>query len=100
MYHVQLLDNLDVHHKLGFKRISRSLLILGEPGFGKSVTLLELARSLLELTGEDDMQPVSLVLGLSYWSNFPTKSEDWVAHEFVSKCQAPKCVDYRWLSER
>jgi hypothetical protein len=36
---------------------------------------------------------------LSYWSNFPAKSEDWVAHEFVSKCQVPKCVDYRWLSE-
>jgi predicted NACHT family NTPase len=64
-----------------------------------AVTLLELARSLLELTGENDMQPVPLVLSLSYWSNFPTKSEDWVVHEFVSKYQVPKCVDYRWLSE-
>jgi hypothetical protein len=22
-----------------------------------------------------------------------------VAHDFVSRCQAPKCVDYHWPSE-
>jgi DNA polymerase III delta prime subunit len=55
MYHVQLLDNLDAHHRLGFEFISRSLLILGEPGFGKTMTLVDLTRSLLELTGEDDI---------------------------------------------
>jgi hypothetical protein len=79
--------------------ISRSLLIPGEPGFEKTVTLLDLARSLLELTCEDDMQPVPLVLSLSDWSNFATKPEDWVAHDFVSRCQTPKYIDYRRLSE-
>jgi Cdc6-like AAA superfamily ATPase len=93
MYHVRLLDDLDVHHRLVFDCVSHSLLILGEPGFGKTVTLLELVRSLLELTGGDDIQPVPLVLSLSYWSNFPTKPEDWVAHELVSKCHAPKYCD-------
>jgi hypothetical protein len=81
-----------------FECISRTLLILGEPGFRKTVTLLEFVRSLLELTGEDDRQPVPLVLSLSQWSNYPTKPEDWVAYEFVSECQVPECVDYRWLS--
>jgi hypothetical protein len=68
MYHARKLDNFDVHHRLDFECISRSLLIQGEPSFGKTVTLLELAPRLLELTGENDMQLVPRVLSYGIWA--------------------------------
>jgi type IV secretory pathway ATPase VirB11/archaellum biosynthesis ATPase len=43
------------------------LLILGEPGSGKTTTLLELARTLLERARDDVRERVPVVLNLSSW---------------------------------
>lgn len=44
------------------------MLILGDPGSGKTVTLLQLARELLEEAYADYAKPVPMILNLSTWT--------------------------------
>ncbi len=45
----------------------RTLLILGEPGSGKTITLLRLAQQLIERTEENISKPIPVVFNLSSW---------------------------------
>jgi predicted NACHT family NTPase len=45
----------------------RTLLILGEPGCGRTITLLQLARDLLDRAQADSQQRIPIVLNLSSW---------------------------------
>ncbi|GAB4376024.1 MAG: hypothetical protein Kow00121_22440 [Elainellaceae cyanobacterium] len=47
----------------------RSLLILGEPGSGKTITLLQLARDLVDRAEQDADYLIPVVLNLSSWAN-------------------------------
>jgi len=66
-----------------YERIGRSMLILGEPGSGKTVTLLELARDLVAAARSDPSQAVPLVLNLSSWTGQPL--ERWLIEELKAK---------------
>lgn len=66
-----------------YDRVGRSLLILGEPGSGKTVTLLELARDLVRAARTDPGQPVPVVLNLSSWNGQPLVR--WLLDELKSK---------------
>jgi len=50
-----------------FDEMQGALLILGEPGSGKTTTLLELARDLITRAEKDSTLPVPVVLNLSSW---------------------------------
>ena len=58
------LDNRDVS---AIYDATGLLLILGEPGSGKTTTLLELARTLLDRARDDIKERVPVVLNLSSW---------------------------------
>ena len=73
----------------------RSLLILGEPGAGKTTTLLTLARYLLD-RAESGRLPV--IFNLSSWLNEPI--EQWLVKELNSKYQIPKGIGQRWIDEQ
>ena len=49
-------------------RMSGSLLVLGEPGAGKTFTLLELARDAITRAQADPTQPIPVILNLSFWT--------------------------------
>lgn len=66
-----------------FDKVGRSLLILGEPGSGKTVTLLELARDLVRAARTDPRQPVPVVLNLSSWRGQPLL--EWLVGELKIK---------------
>ena len=66
-----------------YDKVGRSMLILGEPGSGKTITLLELARDLIASARTDPTQPVPVVLNLSSWAGQPL--ERWLIEELKSK---------------
>ena len=80
-----------------FDQAGRSLLILGEPGSGKTITLLELARALLDRAEKDPAQPIPVVLNLSTWGERRSSFAEWVVEELNSKYQIPKKLGQAWL---
>jgi serine/threonine protein kinase len=81
-----------------FQRLNGKLLILGDPGGGKTTTLLELARDLLDDAEDDDSKPIPVVFNLSSWSENRKTLAEWLADELSSKYQAPKKVAQAWVS--
>ncbi len=78
----------------------RTLLILGEPGAGKTTTLLELTRELVERAeqGIDDRIPV--VFNLSSWAGEKQTIANWLVEELNTKYQVPKKIGQSWVFEQ
>jgi DNA polymerase III delta prime subunit len=81
-----------------FDEMNRALLILGAPGSGKTITLLQLARDLITQVERDESfsQSVPVVFNLPTW----TKGQllvDWLVAELSAKYQIPKRVGRPWL---
>jgi eukaryotic-like serine/threonine-protein kinase len=74
------------------------LLILGEPGSGKSTTLLELAKTLLERAGKDVRERVAVVLNLSSWKKKQPLNE-WISIELSQKYRVPRTIARLWLRQ-
>lgn len=75
----------------------RTLLILGEPGSGKTITLLRLAEDLIARTGNEVSQPVPVVFNLSSWARKPQPIETWLVQELVEKYQVSKALGKTWV---
>jgi hypothetical protein len=73
------------------------LLILGEPGSGKSTTLLDLARTLLDRAGKDIRERVPVVLNLSSWNKQPLV--EWMSSELSEKYRVPRKIARSWLQQ-
>jgi hypothetical protein len=72
------------------------LLILGEPGSGKTTTLLDLARTLLERAKDDIKERVPIVLNLSSWKKKQPLAE-WISNELSEKYRVPRKIGHFWL---
>ncbi len=81
-----------------FDEMNRALLILGTPGSGKTITLLQLARDLITQAEQDESfaQPVPVVFNLSTWSE-GQPLVDWLVAELSAKYQIPKRIGRPWL---
>ena len=82
-----------------FEEMGGSLLILGEPGSGKTVTLLELTRDLAARAETDPSRPVPVVFNLSSWTDPSRGLADWLADELAAKYLIPKKVGRAWIGE-
>ncbi|NEQ38525.1 MAG: NACHT domain-containing protein [Okeania sp. SIO3I5] len=69
-----------------------SLLILGEPGAGKTTTLLELTRDLIARAEQNTNLLIPVVFNLSSWVNKRQKIEYWLAEELNIKYDVPKKI--------
>ena len=76
-----------------------SLLVLGEPGSGKTTSLLELAKGLLLRAEADPQRPVPVVFNLSSWVDPHTELESWLVDELSSRYQIPRKIGRVWLAE-
>ena len=74
-----------------FDKLDRRLLILGEPGSGKTVTLLVLSE-LLQRTANDltGSEPIPVVFNLSSWGARRQPLWDWLVAELSAKYQIPR----------
>ncbi|MEH1819157.1 MAG: NACHT domain-containing protein [Nostoc sp.] len=70
----------------------RTLLILGEPGSGKTITLLKLAQNLIARAEEDIRRLIPIVFNLSSWKIKRQKIADWLIEELWSKYGVSKAV--------
>lgn len=66
-----------------------SLLILGEPGSGKTTTLLQLAESLLNDAEQDAMLLTPVILNLASWASEQKLLTEWLVEELWQQYQLP-----------
>jgi serine/threonine protein kinase/GTPase SAR1 family protein len=78
----------------------RTLLILGEPGAGKTNALLQLTRDLLQRAEQDISHLIPVVLNLSSWSGEHQTIANWVIQELSIKYQVPKQIGQPWVENQ
>ncbi len=76
----------------------RSLLLLGEPGSGKTIALLELARGLARVARRDPSAAVPVVFNLASWKGQDRSLGDWMARELARRYQASPKVAAEWVT--
>lgn len=81
-----------------FRRSGQALLILGVPGSGKTITLLELCEPLLQRAEADPREPVPVVLNLSTWAQRQPPLAEWIAEEMWRQYGLAKHVTPVWLA--
>jgi len=80
-----------------FDEANGSLLILGEPGSGKTTILLDLARDAIARAESDPTQPIPVVFNLSSWSEKHLSLAEWLVEEFDSKYNTPERIARPWI---
>lgn len=79
----------------------RTLLILGEPGSGKTITLLEIAQELIERAEKDPELPIPVVFNLSSWNREKWTLKDWLAEEFETGIyKVPREISKFWIQNQ
>ena len=73
------------------------LLILGEPGGGKTTLLLTLLRDLIERARRDEQHPLPVIFNLSSWSKQPGTLTDWLIDELQRIYQVPRQLSKTWI---
>ncbi len=79
--------------------LGKTLLILGEPGSGKTITLLQLAEKLVNQTEQDLTKPIPVVFNLSSWGQKQQPLEKWLIEELKDKYQVPHTWSEPWLEQ-
>jgi transcriptional regulator with XRE-family HTH domain len=74
------------------------LLILGEPGSGKTMMLIEITRHLLERALNDEQHPLPAIFNLSSWSSTRQTLEAWLVDELYVKYQVPTPIGQMWMA--
>jgi len=89
-------DNLDILTL--FDDMRRQLLLLGNPGAGKTILLLQLAEKLIAEAHHDSKQPIPVVLNLSSWAANPKQSlATWLGHTLPTLYGINEKLARNWL---
>lgn len=75
--------------------IKGKLLILGEPGSGKTTELLDLAQNLITRASEDHHHPIPLLLELSAWDG--ETIEYWIVSQLKKRLNIREPITQQWL---
>lgn len=75
------------------------LLILGEPGTGKTTLLLELTHDLLNRAEQDGNNALPIVFKLSSWVEKRLPLSMWLVEELEMKYEVKRAIGANWLRE-
>jgi hypothetical protein len=82
-----------------FAHAGGGVLILGDPGAGKSMLLVELALDLALRARSDDTLPVPVIFNLSSWAIDRASLATWMAGELVLAHAVPRKVAEDWVHD-
>jgi predicted NACHT family NTPase len=97
---VRLPQNTHIITVFDQEGVDGRLLILGQPGAGKTTMLLELAKKLVEQAENDLNEPIPILLSLSSWQNDQQSITDWIVAELNSGkyyYKVRKDITKQWL---
>lgn len=83
-----------------FDRMKGKLLLLGNPGSGKTTTLLELARRLIISAEKHPNAPIPVLLNLATWQGENQEILDWLMAQIKWKYNIPDKVTRNWLENQ
>jgi hypothetical protein len=83
-----------------FANSGNALLILGEPGAGKTILLLELARDLLDQAEQDERHPIPVVFLLASWAEKQSAFADWLVDALNKQYNVPPDLGQSWVDDR
>ncbi|KST69208.1 tetratricopeptide repeat protein, partial [Mastigocoleus testarum] len=90
-------NNIDVFREMDR---GRTLLILGEPGAGKTTFLLRIAKSLIADTEENLSLPIPVIFNLSSWANKRQNIAQWLVQELNNNYKVSKSLAKHWLQNQ
>jgi NACHT domain len=83
-----------------FSQTKGKLLILGNPGSGKTTTLLDLGRVLLQKAAADPHEPIPVLVNLSSWKNDQQTIADWLQEEIRLKYGVSPKLGQQWIADK
>jgi Cdc6-like AAA superfamily ATPase len=81
-----------------FDQMIGTLLILGAPGAGKTILLLELARDLIAHAEQDEGHSIPVVFSLSSWATKRQPLKDWLVEELNTRYDVPRKLAQAWMN--
>ncbi|NER83174.1 MAG: hypothetical protein F6K42_27200, partial [Leptolyngbya sp. SIO1D8] len=78
--------------------VQGKLLILGEPGSGKTTELVALAYDLLTQGEQDEREPIPIIFELSAWK-VGTSIEQWLIEQIQAIYKVPPKISRQWLKD-
>jgi len=88
---------ISIFDQLGERRM---LLILGEPGAGKTTTLLELTRDFVNRAEQGLDYRIPVVFNLSSWAEKKQPIGHWLVEYLNSKYQVPTSIGAAWVEKQ
>ncbi len=82
-----------------FDEFGKALLILGAPGAGKTMLLLELTQDLLDRAEKDSNHPLPVVFNLSTWAVRQPPLTAWLVDELCERYQVPRKHAQSWVDK-
>ncbi|MDY6802488.1 MAG: NACHT domain-containing protein [Cyanobacteriota bacterium] len=95
---IQLPDKVSIIQV--FDRLRGKLLILGNPGSGKTTTLLELASCLLIRAKKNPEEPMPILLNLSTWKPDYSNFVAWLIDRLQQEYKIPRVIGNYWLENQ
>lgn len=83
-----------------FDKSGGELLILGAPGTGKTIIMLELARVLIERAQHNEQLPIPVIFNLSSWAQKQQPLTAWLIVELRERYDIPIKIAKDWIEQQ
>jgi predicted NACHT family NTPase len=98
--HKTRLDNTDIINVFDQQDVAGRLLILGQPGSGKTTMLLKLTEELVKRAKDNSTHPVPVLFSLSSWKNDNQNIKDWLIEQLKDKYGLRKDISKLWIENQ